>query len=123
MINQCFVKVWAENLFSAIESLLYIIIVEGYSMSLPKPLKLRIVYKGSVANVTGKISDDIIVSDGFVFVQLLQEIFLSYPEIEKKFPAGSLGLLLNGKRPAVEDMLHEGDVVTLIGTERTISVS
>ncbi len=84
---------------------------------------IHVVYKGLIVDVTGKTTDDIVVSEGFVFIELLQQIFISYPEIEKRFPPGSLGLLINGKPPAVQDILHEGDEVVLMSTISSASVS
>jgi len=90
---------------------------------MPKSLSLTVIYEGSVVDVIGTTKEPIVVSEGFVFVELLREIFFAHPEIEQRFPAGSLGLLLNGKPPLVEDVLHDGDVITLIGSGNTISVS
>jgi len=85
-------------------------------MVFPKPVHICIQYRDGVERVTGKIQEDIIVSEGMVFVQLLQMIFTSYPEIEKHYPAGSLGLAVNGVPPDVYDELHENDVVLLTGS-------
>lgn len=90
---------------------------------MPKSLSLTVIYEGVVADVAGVTKEPVIVSEGFVFVELLREIFFAHPEIEQRFPAGSLGLLLNGKPPLVEDVLHDGDVVILTGSQSTISVS
>jgi len=88
---------------------------------MPKSLSLTVIYQGAVADVAGAIKEPVVVSDGFVFVELLREIFFAHPEIEQRFPAGSLGLLLNGKPPLVEDVLHEGDVITLTGVKGPLS--
>ena len=87
----------------------------------PKPLRLRVVYKGSVAGVVGKSSEEITISVGMRFIEVLGEIFLSHPEIEGRFPAGSLGLLLNDKPPTVDDVLHEDDVMTFIDMKGSLS--
>ena len=89
---------------------------------MPKSLSLTVIYEGVVADVAGVTKEPVIVSEGFVFVELLREIFFAHPEIEMRFPAGSLGLLLNGKPPLVEDILHDGDVITLIGAKGPLSV-
>lgn len=92
-------------------------------MPIPKPLTLHIIYEGRVAHVTGKASEYVIVSEGLVFIDILQQIFISYPEIEKKFPPGSLGLLINGRPPIMQDMPHEGDEIALCSVGFVPSVS
>lgn len=77
---------------------------------------VRVVYQGNkLTEITGKQTEEIIVSVGYDFLHLLLEIFLAYPEIEARIPPGTLGILLNDKPPTDFDVIHDGDVVTLIG--------
>ena len=43
---------------------------------MPKSLSLTVIYEGTVADVAGVTKEPVIVSEGFVFVELLREIFL-----------------------------------------------
>ncbi len=82
-----------------------------------KPIKIKIFYEGSVNKITGKNSEDPVVSEGLSFIQFLNFIFSSYPEIQQKFPPGKLGLLLNEESPVDSDILSNGDEVKLIGVK------
>ena len=86
-------------------------------MGFPKPVHVRMQYRNGVERVTGTEQEDIIVSEGMVFVQLLHIIFTSYPGIEKEYPAGALGLTVNGVPPDVYDELHENDIVLITGSK------
>ena len=65
--------------------------------------------------ITKKDFDEPVVSEGLSFPNFLYFLFSSYPEIQKKFPPGKLGFLLNGKKPAENDILKDGDELKLIG--------
>jgi len=75
----------------------------------PKPIKVKIFYDEELKKITGKDSEETIASEGINFVTQLYFIFSSYPEIQKKFPPGQLGFLLNGKAPQKNDVLKNGD--------------
>lgn len=92
-------------------------------MSIPKPLTIRVTYKDRVADITRTTGEEVVVSEGFTFIMLLQEIFTAYPEIEQKFPPGSLGLLINDRPPTTDDILREGDEVVIMSTNFSKSVS
>ncbi len=79
----------------------------------PKPIKIKISYDEELKKITEKDSEEAVVSEGIRFVQFLGFIFASYPEIEKNYPPGKLGLLLNNRRPQDLDTLKDGDEVTL----------
>ncbi|HSW98084.1 MAG TPA: hypothetical protein VLF89_09735 [Candidatus Saccharimonadales bacterium] len=83
--------------------------------SFPTSIQVTAFYDKAIQKITGTKSDPIIVSKGMTFLMLLFNIFASYPEIEKKYPPGKLGLLLNGKPPTDFDILQDGDKVLLIG--------
>lgn len=90
---------------------------------MPKPLRIRIIYEGKVADVTGINTEEAIVSEGFVFIELLQQIFLSHPEIEPTFAPGQLGLVLNGNPPSVQHVLCDHDEVILTSAKSSVRVS
>jgi len=47
------------------------------------------------------------------FSRLLAKIFLDYPEIDKKYKPGQLGLLVNGIPPTTKTVLRDGDIVDI----------
>lgn len=53
------------------------------------------------------------VSRGMPFIQFLFTVFKSYPEIEKKYPPGTLAMTLNGHPPIEFEILKDGDTVKL----------
>jgi len=79
----------------------------------PKPIKVKIFYEEELKKITKKNSEEAVVSEGLKFVQFLSFVFTSYPEIQKNYPPGKLGLLLNDRRPQDSDTLKDGDEVTL----------
>jgi len=76
---------------------------------LPRPIKVRIFYDSALKLITGKDSEEAIVSENLNFINLLNFIFSSYPAIPKKYIPGTLGLLLNGRKPEENDILKDGD--------------
>jgi len=83
----------------------------------PKPIKIRIFYDENLKKITGKDSEESTVSEGLNFAGLLYFIFSSYPEIQKRFPPGKLGFLLNEKKPNEYDILKDGDELRFIEIE------
>jgi len=79
----------------------------------PKPIKIKIFYDENLKKITGKDFEEAIVSEGLSFANLLYFIFSSYPEIQKRFPPGKLGLLLNNQPPKDFDILRDGDEIVL----------
>lgn len=82
-----------------------------------KPIEIKIFYDKNLKEITGKNSEISMVSEGLSFANFLYFIFSSYPEIQRKFPPGKLGFLLNGKKPLDNDILKHGDELRLIGIE------
>jgi len=78
-----------------------------------KPMKIKIFYDEELKKITEKDSEEAIVSEGLKFVNMLGFIFASYPEIEKMYPPGKLGLLLNNRPPKDFDVLQDGNKITL----------
>jgi len=85
----------------------------------PKPIKVKIFFDGNLKKITDKDSEEAVVSEGLSFAMFLNFIFTSYPEIQKEFPPGQLGLLLNDKRPNHNDILKDGDEIKLMDCRRT----
>lgn len=78
-----------------------------------KQIKIKIVYEGSLKDITEKDCEEAIISRGLEFVNFLGFIFSSHPGIEQTFPPGTLGILLNNKPPQTREILKNGDIVRL----------
>jgi len=74
-----------------------------------KPIKVKVFYDKELKMVTGKDSEESIVSENLNFINFLNFIFSSYPTIPKRFIPGTLGFLLNGRAPKENDILKDGD--------------
>ncbi|MBU4331619.1 hypothetical protein KKD19_06040 [Patescibacteria group bacterium] len=80
--------------------------------ALPQGCPVKIFYKGEIAKITGKDFEEVIFGgENPVFADVLDFLFHTYPELEKKYPAGVLGFTLNGQPPQTFEPLREGDVV------------
>jgi len=74
-----------------------------------KPIKVKVFYDKELKKITGKDSEESVVSENLNFINFLNFIFSSYPAIPKRFIPGTLGSLLNGKEPKENDLLKDGD--------------
>lgn len=79
-----------------------------------KQIKIKIYYDKGLKEVTKKDSEEMVVSEGLDFALCLHFIFSSYPKIQKEFPPGKLGFLLNNKKPKEYDILEDGDEIKFI---------
>ena len=79
----------------------------------PKPIKVQIIYDKELQKITRVASEEAIVSEGLNFLMMLKFIFDSYPEIQKQYPPGSIGLRLNDRRPTEFEILNNGDEIGL----------
>ena len=79
-----------------------------------EPIKVKIFYDENLKKITGKDFEEGVVSEGLNFINFLNFVFSSYPEIQKRFTPGTLGFLLNGKEPKENDILKDGDELKII---------
>lgn len=79
-----------------------------------KPIRVKVFYDKNLGKITGKDSEEVVVSENLDFISLLNFIFSAYPEIPKKFMPGTLGLLLNDKAPKENDILRDKDEVKIM---------
>jgi hypothetical protein len=79
--------------------------------NLSDSVTITIRYDKYLQKITSVLSEPAVINKGMPFVMFLFTIFKSYPEIEKKYPAGTLGLMVNGKPPQDYDILQDGDIV------------
>lgn len=80
-------------------------------MMMPTPTHVTIRYDKTLQSITGRPSDPIVLSEGAAFNYLLFNLFQSYPQIEQQYPPGTLGFVVNGRRPDEDTVLRDGDVV------------
>lgn len=80
-----------------------------------KPIKIKVFYNEEIKKITGKDREEAMVSENLTFVNFLNFIFSSHPNIPKIFLPGTIGLLLNGVEPREDDILKDGDLVKFIG--------
>ena len=79
-----------------------------------KPIKIKIFYDEDLRNITGKDSEDVVISENLNFAMFLNFIFSSYPEIPKRCIPGTLGFLLNSVPPKENDILKDGDKIEIL---------
>lgn len=84
--------------------------------NMPQPISVTVCYDEKLEKITGKRREIVVVSKGMPFILLLHTIFSSYPEIQKMYPPGTLGLLVSGKLPTDFSILVEGDIVELFAS-------
>ena len=79
---------------------------------MPKAMFLKIQYDKELQKITGKPEHPMVMSEGGNFAYLLQNVFIEYPKIEKKYPPGQLGFTINGTSPKAYTPLFDGDRVS-----------
>lgn len=88
-----------------------------------KPIRVKIFYDENLKEITGKDSEEAVVSKNLKFIMFLNFIFSSYPKIPKRFIPGTLGLLLNGLPPRENDILKDGDKLEMKGYGTEIKIA
>lgn len=79
---------------------------------MPKPIHIRVRYDKELQKITGTEEEPVYMSQGSIFVYLLQNIFIEHPEIEKRHPPGFLAFAINNIPPKTYTPLLDGDVVS-----------
>jgi len=74
-------------------------------------IKVTNLYDKNLKLITLRDYEDFFVSEGITFLEYLYFWFSSYPEIEKRYPPGILGFILNGHRPTQFEILNNGDEI------------
>ena len=84
----------------------------------PRPISIILRFDKKLQEITDSREISIFTSECAPFLFLLSSIFDTYPEIEKRYPPGLLGLTINDIPPTPQTVLYEGDIVVLsAGTE------
>ena len=79
---------------------------------MPPPITLTIRFDRELQKITSKEEHPAIINEGAPFSFLLMSVFAEYPEIENKYPPGTLGFTINGEPPKLYSPLFDGDVVS-----------
>lgn len=87
-------------------------------------IEIKIVYDRALEKITGTREEPAIINEGMTFVMMLHFIFSSYPQIPKEYPAGRIGLLVNGIPVTNEHhVLHNGDTISLSAIDNMTNLS
>lgn len=79
---------------------------------MPKPMHLTVRYDDALQEITRVAEEPMWMGEGGTFVYLLQNVFMAHPDIEKRYPPGSLRLMINGTFPKTYSPLFDSDIVT-----------
>lgn len=78
-------------------------------------INVKVRYGKKLRRITGKKKEIIQVEKGLPFEFFLNIIFQEYPEIQERFPPGTLGFAVNKRPPSEFIPLKNGDVVEFVG--------
>jgi len=78
---------------------------------MPRALRLTLRYDKTLQRITGRAEEPMFMGEGGVFVYLLQNVFMAYPEMERRYPPGTIGFTINGTPPKPHSPLFDGDTV------------
>jgi hypothetical protein len=80
-------------------------------VEMPKPINITVKFHPAMEAITGYSEMPTVMSDGATFLFLLDSVFISYPELKRRYPPGKLGMSLNSLPPKESDVLCDGDEV------------
>lgn len=83
-------------------------------MTIPFGIHVVVKYDSVLEKITGKAMEEATVSGNLSFIDFLYFLFSSYPEIQKQYPPGKLGFVVNGQPPKETDSLHDGDEIRMV---------
>ncbi len=78
---------------------------------MPHGINIIIQYDKTLQEITGTAEDPARLSSNSIFAWLLECILIEYPEIEEKYPPGTLYFHVNGYAPKPHSPLFDGDEV------------
>ena|SRR3989338_6013 len=79
---------------------------------MPRALRLTLRYDATLQKITGRAEEPMFMGEGGAFVYLLQNVFMAYPEMERRYPPGTIGFTINGPPPKPHSPLFEGDIIS-----------
>lgn len=74
---------------------------------------ISITYSLALQEITGKAMESAIVSEGLPFDHFLLFVFSSYPGIERRYPPGTVCILVNDVPPDADYIMQDGDTLSL----------
>ncbi|OHB25329.1 MAG: hypothetical protein A2542_01845 [Parcubacteria group bacterium RIFOXYD2_FULL_52_8] len=86
--------------------------MERMAPDMSTPMRLTVRYDTTLQKITGCAEESVFMGAGGTFLYLLQNVFMSHPEIQKKYPPGVLGFEVNGFPPKTYSPMFDGDVIT-----------
>ena len=78
----------------------------------PRPMHLTLQYDSALERITGCAEEPMFMGEGGTFLYLLQSVFAAYPEMERRYPPGTIGFTINGIPPRVHSPLFDGDIIS-----------
>ena len=78
---------------------------------MPPPITITIQFDTELQKLTGKAGHPVVMSQGATFMFLLMSVMEEYPEIQNKYPPGTLGFTINEVPQKTYTPLLDGDVV------------
>lgn len=78
---------------------------------MPRPITITVGFDADLQKLTGIAEHPVVMSEGATFSFLLMSIFAEYPDIETKYPPGTLGFIINTVPPKLYTPLFDGDKV------------
>lgn len=79
---------------------------------MPPPITITIQFDTELQKLTGKAGHPVIMSQGATFMFLLMSVMEEYPDIQKKYPPGTLRFTINEIPPKIYTPLLDGDIVS-----------
>src|SRR3989344_9412236 len=61
---------------------------------MPRALRLTLRYDAALQKITGRAEEPMFMGEGGAFVYLLQNVFMAYPEMERRYPPGTIGFTI-----------------------------
>lgn len=83
----------------------------GNIPGMPRAINVNVRYDSELQKITGNGTQQMMISEGASFLYLLMNVFSAYPEIEEKYPPGTLGMTINGIPPRDHAVLLDGDTI------------
>jgi len=87
---------------------------------MPRSISVIVQYDKELEKITGTKEGTVMMSEGSTLMYLLQNIFIAQPDIEEKYPPGTLGFSINGIPPTTNSLLMDGDTVAFSVFDKTI---
>lgn len=87
--------------------------VENYNQN-RESIEVTVTYDKRLSAIIGKDYEKMEMEKGDSFLSLLYYTFTLYPEVERRYPPGRLGMTLNGNPPGEFDTLNDGDEISFM---------